>query len=106
MVVGQLQFFGRAQHALALDTAQFAHLDGPALAILAGWQLRTHGGARHFDTHAGIGCAADDVQQGARANIHFAHAQTVRVRVLHRLADFSDHHAAKRGRHRAQLFDL
>jgi hypothetical protein len=60
---GNLQFLGRAQHALALDAAQLAQLDGERLAIFARRQQRTDRGTRDLDAGTRVGRTADDVQR-------------------------------------------
>ena len=61
MVIGQLQFFGRAQHALAFDAAQLTDLDDKWCAIFTGGQFRTDQCARNADTDAGVWRTTHDV---------------------------------------------
>ena len=63
VVVGDLQFARRAQHAAALDAAQLADADLEGLAVLAGRQLGADHGQRHLEPGARIGRAADDLQR-------------------------------------------
>ena len=104
MVVGNLQLFGRAQHALAFNAAQLADLDDERLAVFAWGQFGPHQGARHADAHAGIGRAADDIQQSALPHVHLAHAQAVGVGVLHGILDFTDHDLGERRGHGLEFF--
>ena len=106
VVIGQLEFSRRAQHAVALHPAQRAHLDHERLAVFAGWQFRAHQRARHLDAHPRIGRATDDLQQAVRAGIHLAHAQAVGIRVLRGLLDFGHDDASERRRDRLQFFHL
>ena len=104
MVVGDLQLLGRTQHAVTFHTAQLADLDLEGLTVFTRRQLGADGGARHLDTHAGVGRTADDVQQRGATYIHLAHAQAISVRMLHGLLDLADHDAAEGRRHRLGLF--
>ncbi len=106
VVFRQLEFAGRAQHALAFHAAQLAHLDQERLAIVARGQLGTHQRTRHLDAHTGVGRTADDIEQGALPYIDLAHTQAIGIRVLHSLLDLADHDFGERRRDRAQLFDL
>ena len=106
MVFRQFELTGRAQHALALHTAQLAHLDEEGLAIVTGWQLGTHQGARHLDADTGVGRAANDVQQGALPHIDLAHAQAIGVRMLHSFLDLAHDDFGEGRRHGTQFFDL
>jgi hypothetical protein len=106
MVFRQLEFAGRAQHALAFHAAQLAHLDEERLAVVAGRQLGAHQRARHLDAHTRIGRATHDVEQGTLPHIHLAHAQAVRIGVLHGFLDFAHHNVGKGRRHGSQLFNL
>ena len=104
MVVGNLQLFGRAQHALAFYTTQFADFDHERLAVFAWRQLGTHHGARHTNAHAGIGRATHDVEQSALPHIDLAHAQAIGVGVLHGFLDFTDHNLCERRGHGLEFF--
>ena len=106
MGFGQLELAGRAQHALTLDAAQLAHLDQKGFTVLAGRQLGTDQGDRHLDTNAGIRRATDDIEQLRLSHIDLAHAQTVRIGVLHRLLDFAHNDVAKRRRDGLDLFNF
>ena len=106
MVFAQLQFAGRAQHALAFDTAQLTQLDQERLAVLARRQFGADQGARHLDADPRVRRTTDDVQQAAAANIDLAHAQAIGIRMLDRLPDFADHDLRERWRRRSQLFHL
>jgi hypothetical protein len=99
----QLQFLGRAQHALRLDAAQLADLDFKRLAIGARRQHGASHGAHHFQARAHIRRAADDVEQvpvptstwqtfrrSAFGCFHFAHV--------------ADHHVGERRRDRFHFF--
>jgi hypothetical protein len=63
VVVGELQFAGRAQHAAALHAAQLADTDLEGLAVFARRQFGADDGQRHADAGARIGRAADDLQR-------------------------------------------
>ena len=102
-IVVDAQLLGRAQHAVAGHAAQFADLDLERLAIGTGGQLCTHRRARNANAHARVGRAADDVQQLRATYIHLAHAQAIRVGVLHGFFDFTDHNARESGSNRLQL---
>ena len=104
MVVGYLQLFGRAQHALAFHAAQLADFDQERFAVFTRRQFSPHHGARHTDAHAGIGRTTNNVQQGALPHVHLAHAQAVGVGVLHGFLDFTDHDFGERRSHRLELF--
>ena len=104
VVIGELQFFGRTQHALAFDTAQLPDLDNKRLAVRTGRQLGAHQGAGHANADAGIGRTAHDIEQLGRAHIHLAHPQAIGVGVLVGVADFTDHDVAKGRRHRLEFF--
>ena len=106
MVFRQLEFAGRAEHALAFHAAQLAHLDEERLAVVAGRQLGAHQRARHLDAHTRIGRATHDVEQGTLPHVHLAYAQAVRIGVLHGFLDFAHHNVGKRRRHGSQLFNL
>ena len=95
MILREFEFTCGAQHAKALDPAQFANLDQKRLAILAWWQFRANQGTGYLDTHAGIGCPADDGQQISPANIDLANPQPISVGMLYRLPDFANHNVAK-----------
>ena len=106
VVLGEAQFAGRAQHAVAVDTAQLAHLDQEGFAVFARGQFGPHQGARHLDAHTGVGRAADDLQQLARACVHLAHAQTVGVGVLFGFNNGAHHDLGERRRHGHALLHL
>ena len=72
VVIVQLQFFGRAQHALAFHAAQLAQLDQKRFAIFTRRQLGADQRARHFDADTRIGRTADDIEQSASAYIDLA----------------------------------
>ena len=104
MIVRDLQFFGRAEHALAFNAAELANFDQERFAIFAGRQLGSHQSARHANAHARIGRTTDNIEPFALPDIHLAHAQTVGVGVLHRFLDLANHDAGKGRGHRLQLF--
>ncbi len=106
MVVGQLEFAGRAQHALALHAAQLADLDQERFTVVARRQFGTDQRTRHLDTDTGIGRAADDVEQGALPHIDQADTQAVGIGMLHRFPDFADDDLAERRRNRLEVFHL
>ena len=89
MVVAELQFARRTEHAVALLAADLA-------------DLQVQGGAgdiaarRREDTlHAGprVGRAAHDLDDGARSGVDLADAQPVGVGMLDRFDDIADHEA-------------
>jgi hypothetical protein len=101
-----LQLLGRTHHALRLHAAQLADLDFERLAVRA-W--RQHGaglGANGFHACTHIRRAADDIEQGARADIDLAHVQAVRIRMAHDFDHFSDDHVGKRRRDGLDFFDF
>ncbi len=102
----QLQLARRAQHAVALHTAQLADLDLERLAVVARRQLGAHQCARHLDAHRHIRGAADDLQQLARAGIHLADVQAIGVRVLVHLDHVADNDLRERRRDGIDLFHL
>ena len=106
MIIGQLKLFGRAEHALTLDTAQLANLDDERLAIIAGRQLCSNQRARNSNTHTGIGRAAHDVQQLGLAYIDLAYAQSIGIGVLYRFLDFTNNDFGEWWRHGLQFFNL
>ena len=106
MIVCNFQLFGRAQHALAFNAAQFSHLDEEGLAVFARGQLSAHHGTRNANANACIGRAANNVQQCGLAHIHLAHTQAVGVGVLLCAFDFTNHHIRKWRRHRLKFFNL
>src|SRR3954469_5924800 len=63
MVLAQVQFTCRAQHALAFDAPQMARLDSQSLAVGAGRQFGAVQGAGHFDAGACVRRSANDVEQ-------------------------------------------
>ena len=99
-----LQLLGRAQHALALYTAQLAHFDDKGLAIFTRRQFGSDHCAGDANTYTRIGRTADNVQQFRLAHIDLAYTQTVSIGVLLRLFDFADHDASEGGSDRLQLF--
>ena len=98
-----MELFGRTQHALAFHSAQLTNLDHKGLAILAGRQLGTNQRARHPDAYAGIGRAADDIEQFWLADINCADAQAVCIGVLLCGLDLTDHYPAKWRGYRLEL---
>ena len=84
-LVVQPQFLRRADHALRLDAAQFRLLD-----LDIARQLRPDKRHRNFLPGGDIRRAAHDLQDLARAGIHRAHAQLVRIRVLFLLLHMAD----------------
>jgi hypothetical protein len=104
VVVGNLQFLGRAQHALAFDSAQLAHFDDKRLSVFTWWQFSAHHGTWHTNAHTGVGCTTDDIQQAALPHIHLAHAQAVGIGMLHSFLDFADHDLGERRGHGLELF--
>ena len=96
VVVGNFEFFGRAQHALTFDATQLAHFDYERFAVFARRQLCAHRGAWNFDAHACIRCTTHDVKQSALPHVHLANAQAVSVGVLHSFFDFTHHDASER----------
>ena len=106
MVLAELEFARRAQHALALDATQLPELDQERLAIVTGRQLGAHQRARDLDTDARIRCTAHDVEQGALPDIDLAHAQPIGIRMLLGRLDLADHDEAERRCGRLALLDL
>ncbi len=106
MVLGQLEFARRAQHAEALHAAQLADLDEEGLAVFTGWQLGAHRGAGHADAHARVGRAADDGQQLGPAHIDLAHAQAIGIGMLLGSLDLADDDLGERRCHGLQLLHL
>ena len=106
MILRELEFTGRAQHALAFNAAQLADFDQEGLAILARWQLCPDQRTGHLDANACIGRAANNGQQTVLPHIDLAHAQAIGIRVLRGFLDFTHHDVAKRRRHRLELFHL
>ena len=104
VVIGNFQFFGRAQHALALNPPQFSDLDQEGLSVFARWQLGPHHGAGHPDANASIGRTANDVEPSALPHIDLAHAQAVGIGMLNSFLDFTNNNFGKRRRHRHSLF--
>ena len=110
VLVGDLQFPGRTQHAAALDAAQLAHADleglGVCLGVIRRRQLGTHGGQRHANADPRVRRAADDLQQLGPTGVDLAHAQAVGLGV--RLGrDDAGHHHPREGRgHGTQVLDL
>ena len=96
VVIGNLQFFGRAQHALAFDATQFPHLDDKGLAIFTRWQLGPHQSAWNPNAHTGVGCATHDVEQTALPHIDLANPQAVGIGVLLGRHDLSHHNFGER----------
>ena len=82
---GQAEFVRTAQHPLALDATQLADLDH---------KIRRKLGTRERDGHlvadAVIFCTAHDLPLRAAAVVHFADAQTIRIRMLRGFLDFAD----------------
>ena len=103
VVVRQLQFFGRAQHALAFHTTQLADLDHKGLAVFTGRQLGPDQRARHADTHTRIGRTADNIQQFGLTNIHSADTQTISIGVLLGGLDFTHDDLGERRRNGFEL---
>ena len=102
MLVGQAE--------LALGTQHPAALDAPDLRLL---ELRSGGrndaaGAREHALHAGprIGCAADDLEALAAADVDGADAEPVSVGVRPRLDHVADHEIRERGGRVVYAVDL
>ena len=85
MVVAQLEFSRRAQHAVALDAAQLAHADAESGISAFRWrQAGANHRQRHADARTGIGRAADDLQASGgrtRTRIDPADLQLVGLRM-------------------------
>ena len=69
MVLRQLEFSCRTQHALTFHAAQLPGLDDKWLAIFARRQFRSDERTWHLDADAGIECTADDIEQIAFTHI-------------------------------------
>ena len=95
VVFAQLEFAGRAQHALALHTPQLAQLDEEGLAVFTRRQFRPHQSNWHANANPCVGSTADNIEQGGLADIHQANPQPVGIGVLRRFADLTHHHLAK-----------
>ena len=105
-VVRQLQFFGRAQHALAFHATQLTQFDEKRFTILAGWQCSAHQGARHLDAHPCIRGTTHNLKRLRSTNIHLAHSQAIGIGMLLGRLDFTHHHLAERRCNRVHLFHL
>ena len=106
MVVRQLQLPCRAQHALALDTAQLIQRDLERHTVVARRQLGTDQRARHLDSRTHVRCAADDGQRRAGAGIHLTHRQPIGVRMAVGAKHFGDDDIREWRRGGSHLFHL
>ncbi|MNM61670.1 hypothetical protein D3C81_729750 [compost metagenome] len=107
VVLGQLQFARRAQHAVAFHAAQLADLDLERRT--ACFRRRQHGadhGARHQDARLDVGRAADDLERLAGAGIHLADVEAVSVGVALGGQHTGHDDLAERRRNGANLFHL
>ena len=96
MVVAQAQFASGAKHAVGFDAAQFRLFDFEIA------EIRADGRAGDALSGVAIRCAADDLQRFATADVHFADAHVVRIRM--RFAGENLRHDDA-FRNRARLFD-
>ena len=107
VVVRELQFPGRTEHALALDAAHLGKLDLKWRSSgLRRRQKRSHERAGDLDPGTHIRSPTDDLQVHARAGIDRAHREPVRIGVfLH--GAHGTHHDAGEGRGEAHdVLDL
>ena len=106
VVFAELQLARRAQHAFAFHTTQLAELDEERLAVFSRRQFGANKRARHLDSDACVGCAADDVQQDALPDIDLTNLQAIGIRMLRGFLDFTNYDLRERRRGEAPLFDL
>ena len=74
--------------------------------LSAAGQLCANACHGHLDALRGIGSAAHNLQQLARAVVHLANAQAIGIGMLFNGGDQADHHVFESGRSRLDIFDL
>ncbi|MCY1416514.1 hypothetical protein D9M71_320210 [compost metagenome] len=100
VVIADLQFRSRAQHAVGFDATQLGLLD-----LEVARQLGTDHGEGDLQAGTHVGRAAHNLE-GLAAIAHLADAQLVRVRVLFGAQHLAHNHTTEGARYRSNAVDL